>query len=105
MNVCAYITGVSHIMDGEERLSSYQLLKLWWQTKHIAIANLVRRNYMVAGFHLTYVMEENPEKVTEAMGKIFDLSLAEKIKPRIDSQFNFNQVNEMLLLNIMVQIL
>lgn len=86
------VIGVNHIIKGEEKLRTYQLLKLWWKTKNIEIRNLMTENYMVAGLHLTNAMEKNPQKIAEIMNKIFDLILTKSIEPRIDSIFDFKQV-------------
>ncbi|XP_065206337.1 synaptic vesicle membrane protein VAT-1 homolog [Planococcus citri] len=88
------VIGVNHIVTGEEKFSIVKLLKLWWQTKNISVSDLITNNAVVAGLHLTNLMEAKPEKVRQTMDHIFDLCKSGVIRPRIDSIYSFPEIAE-----------
>lgn len=72
-------------MTNEKKLSTVDLLKLWWQTKYIKPLDLVLNNRTVSGLHLAVLLENHPEKVKAALDEIFDFLRKGQIQPRIHS--------------------
>lgn len=79
-------------MTDEKKLSTLDLLKLWWHTKYIKPLDLVMNNRTVSGLHLAVLLENNPEKVRNALNEIFDLLRKGKIKPRIHSECKMEDI-------------
>lgn len=81
-------------MTDEKKLSTLNLLKLWWNTKNINPLDLVMNNRTVSGLHLAVLLENEPTKVTSALNEIFNLLRKGAIKPRIHTVCKLDEIVE-----------
>ncbi|XKL60105.1 hypothetical protein PGB90_001121 [Kerria lacca] len=88
------VIGANHIISGEKKLNFLQFMKSWWNTKNIRVVDLIINNWIVAGLNLANLIENTPEKVHDVMNIIFEMCINGKIKPRIDSVYNINEVTD-----------
>ncbi|KAG5894467.1 hypothetical protein JTB14_032496 [Gonioctena quinquepunctata] len=79
------LIGANNIIQNEQKLSIFTLLKSWWSMKNISPASLISSNRAVAGLHLGTLLEKNPTKVRNILGLIFDQINNGKLKPVIHS--------------------
>ncbi|KAJ8943091.1 hypothetical protein NQ318_009165 [Aromia moschata] len=86
------IIGGNNIIQTENKLSGFTLLKAWFTTKSISPESLIFHNRTIAGFHLGTLLEENVEKVENALNYIFDLYKDGKIKPVIHSTWPMSKI-------------
>ena len=79
-------------MTGNQKLSMWSFLRMWWTTKSVSATDLVQ-NRVVAGLHLGLLMELQPDRVQAAMKQLFQLYEEGKIKPQIDSIWPLDKVH------------
>ncbi|KAG8182418.1 hypothetical protein JTE90_018306 [Oedothorax gibbosus] len=85
--------GITGMMQGEKR-NFMKNLKVWWQTKDIGMFNLINNNNAVCGLSINNLFEKDPDAFRCGVGKIIDLYKEQKIKPRIDSVWSFDEIIE-----------
>ncbi|XP_064456022.1 synaptic vesicle membrane protein VAT-1 homolog [Ornithodoros turicata] len=83
--------GISNMISGEKR-SAFHILRTWWQTKNVSVLELVNSNQCVCGFNLATFAEANPEETNSTVNSIIQMYSAGKIKPRIDSEWKFEEI-------------
>lgn len=86
--------GASNIIRDENKLTALDLLKLWWQTEYVKPIDLVMNSTSVSGLHLAILLEKEPDKVKKALKTIFSLVERGKVKPKIHSVWNFEDIVE-----------
>jgi len=85
--------GANNILQGEHR-SIFKLLRTWWSLKNISIFSLIMANQAVCGFNLDILKEKCPQRFNDAVKEVNALYAAEKIQPRIDSVWAFEEVSK-----------
>lgn len=81
-------------MTNEKKLTTFDLLKLWWNTKNFNPLELVMNNRTVSGLHMAVLLENEPTKVRAALNEIFELLRQGKIKPKIHSELKMDEIVE-----------
>ncbi|CAI9538394.1 unnamed protein product, partial [Staurois parvus] len=84
------IYGAANLLTGQKK-NLVALAKTWWNQFSINALQLIPSNKAVCGFHLGHLDTET-ELITEVVVKLLDLYKQEKIKPKIDSIYPFEQV-------------
>ena len=79
------------MISGEKR-NIWKNLKVWWQTKNINIYDLIQKNHAVCGLSIGNIFENDPTLFKSAIQSVLSLYNAEKIHPRIDSVWSFEEV-------------
>ncbi|XP_054714258.1 synaptic vesicle membrane protein VAT-1 homolog isoform X2 [Uloborus diversus] len=82
--------GISNMINGEKR-NILQNLKVWWQTKNINIFNVIMKNHGICGLSIASIFENEPETFRNTLEKIMNLYNDDKISPRIDSVWSFDE--------------
>ncbi|KAI2666425.1 hypothetical protein H4Q32_010289 [Labeo rohita] len=77
----------------ENKKNLFAVAKTWYQQFSVHTLSLIQGNRSVCGFHLGYLDSET-ELIAQAMAAVMDLYRQGKIKPRIDSTYHLEQVNE-----------
>lgn len=90
-NYVYFYIGITGMMQGEKR-SWLKNFKVWWQTKNISMFNLIHHNNAVCGLSINIIFETDPEAFRLGIFQIIELYKQQKIKPRIDSVWSFDEV-------------
>ncbi|KAK5640768.1 hypothetical protein RI129_009315 [Pyrocoelia pectoralis] len=77
------LIGANTSIQDDNKLSTFNLLKLWWKTKYVNPKNLIYGNKSVAGLHLGVLTEKEPDKVLAALELMYKLLREGKIVPKI----------------------
>lgn len=96
--------GISNMVQGEKR-SLCRALKVWWATKNIGVLSLILHNRAICGFNLATLMEREQDVIQRSMDAIIQMYMEGKIKPKIDSVYPFEEVNERIYSNCPVSLL
>lgn len=81
-------------MVGKEQRSLWQLFKVWWTTKNVSPYSLIMNNHAIAGFHLNELRNKGLAEFTRGWKKVLELITSEKVHPRIDSVWRFEDIIE-----------
>lgn len=76
-----------------ETLGLWRIFCSWWTTRFIKPVDLILNNRIVAGFHLSHIKDQMPQRYNEALLHLLDLYQKKILKPHIDSIWSFSQVN------------
>lgn len=79
------------MMQGEKR-NWLKNFKVWWQTKNVSMFNLIQHNNAVCGLSINNIFENDPDAFRSGIKKLLELYSEQKIKPRIDSVWSFDEV-------------
>ncbi|XP_064213648.1 synaptic vesicle membrane protein VAT-1 homolog [Tribolium castaneum] len=79
------LIGANNLIQNEQKLSIFTLLKGWLTTKNVDLEELITRNRVAAGLHLGTLIEKDPGRVRDALGVIFKMMEEKKLKVKIDS--------------------
>lgn len=90
--LCLDPAGAANMLAGQKK-NLFAVAKTWYQQFSVHTLSLIQGNRSVCGFHLGYLDSES-ELIAQAMAVIMDLYKQGKIKPRIDSTYHLEQVNE-----------
>uniref|UniRef100_M4A283 Vesicle amine transport 1 n=1 Tax=Xiphophorus maculatus TaxID=8083 RepID=M4A283_XIPMA len=91
--------GAANMLAGQ-RKNLIAVAKNWYHQFSIHTLSLIQGNKSVCGFHLGY-LDGEMELITQAMNTILDLYKQGKVKPRIDSTWHLEQVQESLKENVL----
>ena len=76
-----------------ETLGLWRIFCSWWTTRFIKPVDLILNNRIVAGFHLSHIKDQMPQRYNEALLHLLDLYQKKILKPHIDSIWSYSQVN------------
>ncbi|XP_051894672.1 synaptic vesicle membrane protein VAT-1 homolog [Pristis pectinata] len=82
--------GAANLLTAPKR-SPIATAKVWWHKFNIDAVQLMNSNKAVCGYQLG---RADPEQVAEVIGKLILLYAEGKIKPKVDSQWSFEQVGD-----------
>lgn len=83
------VFGAANCVTGQKK-NLLAMAKTWYNQLSLSTLKLMQANKAICGFHLGYITDE--EIFSKAMFKLLELYEQEKIKPRIDSCYHFEQV-------------
>ncbi|XP_076008007.1 synaptic vesicle membrane protein VAT-1 homolog [Genypterus blacodes] len=83
--------GAANCVTGTKK-NLLAIAKVWFNQLSITTQRLMQNNRAIAGFHLGYICDE--ELISSCMATLLDLYNQGKIKPRIDSTYHFEEVND-----------
>ncbi len=90
--LCLHPAGAANMLAGQKK-NLFAVAKTWYQQFSVHTVSLIQGNRSMCGFHLGYLDSET-ELIAQAMAAVLDLYREGKIKPRIDSTYHLEQVNE-----------
>ncbi|XP_066994720.2 synaptic vesicle membrane protein VAT-1 homolog [Anabrus simplex] len=86
------LIGINSMLSGHHKVGMIEMLKIAWSMKNVSTLDLVNGNRVVAGLHLGKLMDEEPERIRQAMEELFRFYKDGKIAPRIDSVWPLDQI-------------
>ncbi|RZC35906.1 synaptic vesicle membrane protein VAT-1 -like [Asbolus verrucosus] len=88
------LIGANNLIQNEQRLSAFSLIRAWLKTKNVSLEALITQNRVVAGLHLGTLIEKDPGKVKDALERIFKLLEEKKLAVRIHSVHSMDNIVE-----------
>ncbi|XP_044252656.1 synaptic vesicle membrane protein VAT-1 homolog isoform X2 [Tribolium madens] len=88
------LIGANNLIQNEQKLSVFTLLKGWLTTKNVQLEELITHNRVAAGLHLGTLIEKDAGRVRNALGKIFKMVEEKKLKVKIDSVHPMEKIVE-----------
>ncbi|XP_063904058.1 synaptic vesicle membrane protein VAT-1 homolog [Zophobas morio] len=88
------LIGANNLIQNENKLSVLTFLKGWWTTKNVRLEDLIVYNRVAAGLHLGTLIDKDPERVRDALRKIFEMVKEEKLRVKIHEVLPMERVVE-----------